>query len=87
MDRAKPVTETLLAPSAELAHQTSRSALDALESAIAATHAGSDLASVATRVQERANAAVRAAADMKAQLSALETLARITAILETTGES
>jgi hypothetical protein len=87
MDRALPLTPSLPASSAELANQSSRTALDALESAIAAAHADGDLASVATQTKERADAVVRAAESMKAQVSALEALARITALVETAKKS
>jgi hypothetical protein len=90
MDRAKPVTavpqtlvETPSAPPMELLHQaTSQAALSALETALAAAHAEGKRAEIAAHAKACADEAVRAAADMRGQLSALETLARMAALVD-----
>ena len=92
MERANPVTpspaaeaaaETPAAQPMELLQQaTSRAALDALELAIAAAHTDGKLAAVAAQAKVRANEVVHAAEHARRQISALETLARMAALVD-----
>jgi len=73
-----PAAESSLGGATSALYETaSRTALEALEQAITAARAGGSLAEIATQAKNLADASVRAAAQMREQLTAMEQLQRM----------
>lgn len=89
MDHADPISQThqadllagLAATTRSVETAASHTALDALEQAIAAAHAGDNLAAVAVEMKRRANEAVTVATGMQGQAAASAALARVEALI------